>query len=73
MKDAKERDMRWWTSAILAAEMERMLGRFEQTIRRIAGLPMGELRPESSQARAIEQIRELAAQRRSEAAAFERR
>ncbi|HMN51371.1 MAG: hypothetical protein KF794_06580 [Xanthobacteraceae bacterium] len=70
LKDNKNHDTRWWTAAIVAAELERNLGRFEQSSARLAGLPVSELKPESPQARAIEQIKQLIAEKKSQPERF---
>lgn len=66
LKDTKERDANWWTAAILTAEMERMLGRFEQAVARISALPMDELKAGSAQAAALEQIKTLAQEKKQQ-------
>lgn len=56
----------WWTAAILAAEMDRLLARFETVEFRISILPLAELRANHPELNAVlEQIRMHANQRNS--------
>ncbi len=46
----------WWTAAVIAAELERLLGRFDAAKERIARLPVGKLPADSPVRKAIDQI-----------------
>jgi hypothetical protein len=53
----------WWLAAVVAAELDRLLGHFDAVAARLDKLPINELEAGSNLRRAIEQIRELAANR----------
>lgn len=46
----------WWTAAVIAAELERLLGHFDAAQKRVAELPVGKLAADSPVRRAIDQI-----------------
>jgi hypothetical protein len=60
----------WWTTAIVTAELERMLGRFDAAEQRIAALPMDKLAADSPMRKAIDQIRAHIAKRNAEPERF---
>lgn len=43
LKRDNSRSSNWWTAAVMSAELERLLGRFDGVERRIAALPLAEL------------------------------
>ena len=56
-----DRSAQWWNAAIIAAELERLLGRFPQAETRLVGLSAGAANASPGQLRAIAQIRAHAA------------
>jgi hypothetical protein len=52
-----ERSPQWWSAAVVAAELERLLGRFDNAEARLNKLPVAELGVKSVLPKVIEQIR----------------
>ena len=63
LSDNKERDSRWWTAAILASELERQAGRFDESVKRLDALPVTELKTDAPEVLVLEQIRKHALER----------
>jgi hypothetical protein len=52
-----DRSPQWWSAAVVAAELERLLGRFDNAEARLNKLPVAQLDAKSVLPRVIEQIR----------------
>jgi hypothetical protein len=59
------RDEPWWTASLLAAEMERLLGKFDQALDRIDALPLAELNARNPALRSVADQIKLHALRRN--------
>jgi hypothetical protein len=57
VEKSAERSPQWWSAAVVAAELERLLGRFDNAEARLNKLPVAELDAKSVIPKVIEQIR----------------
>ena len=61
----------WWSAVICAADLDRLLGHFDQTEKRLAAMPSGKMNPSAFEADMITQIKKYAAQKDSEPHEFD--
>lgn len=57
LKKDTSRSPQWWSTAVVSAELERLLGRFDEAEKRLGELPVAELEAKSVLHKVIQQIR----------------
>lgn len=72
LKLDNSRSEQWWTAAVLVAELDRLLGRFDAAQAQLEQLPVNEARVGSAWPRVIDQIRRHSLSNNSTAQRFER-